>query len=216
MTSPIDGRTSRSSLARFRYLPLVLYAIVFFLEACLMASTVLRKDAYFPYLAPHYLAVVLLATCAPIALGLLALLVFATSMAARGRGRYLPVILVAVVTPLMCGLGFLFWMGAIYGTGSSSPVAQASFAGSTYRLNYATPGDPPMPSFVLLECRPVPILCREVGEISDIDLYQPLPPIELHAASDGLTVIVDDSPMATYIEGVLTCVPAPDGPRCLN
>lgn len=214
MTPSAPQRSAGVSRGWMRTLALVLYSLVLLLQAGLLASTLLRKQAYLPVLGRDYRVALVLATCVPVALGMTAISVAATSLAAQGRRRYIPIGIVAAVTPLACCLGFFWWMGAAYGTGSSQPAAVLTTAGSTYRLEYATPGDPPQPSLLLLECKPVPALCREVGGITNVSHSGSFPDVELQAGSEGVTVILDGAPIATYSDGVLRCLPGQGVHRC--
>jgi hypothetical protein len=214
MTSSQAVRSPGRSRRWMQILSLTLYLLVLLLQAGLLASALLRKQAYLPYFDRDYQSVIFLATCIPLTLGLVAVLAIATSFVAQGRHRYVPIGLVAVVTPLACCLGFLWWMGAVYGAGSSRPAALLTTAGSTYRLEFATPGDPPKPSLLLLECKPSPALCREVGEITNFSLSEAFPNVELQAGIDGVTVLLGGTAIATYSDRVLRCVAGPDAALC--
>ena len=202
---------SRSTL---KVLLIALYAALLMLEACLIASTALRKHAYLPYLGTDYAEVLALATCIPLALGVVGVVAFTTSLFVGRRRWFIPAAVIALVTPLICCVGFLFWMGVIYGTGSGTTVARAEERGVVYRLDYTTPGDPPMPALILLECKPVPFLCREVGVISNLDVHPPLPELTLRPGADGLAVWVNGTPVAEYVDGVLACGPAVGAAQC--
>lgn len=214
MTASDPARRPPTLKGKLGSLSFALYAACFLLEAGLVATTFLRKHAYLPYLAPHYTAVLVIATITPIALGLLGVLAFVASLSRSRPSRYFLAGMTGVVTPLMCGLGFFWWLGVVFGAGFSQTVAQANFEGAVYRLDYATPGDPPLPGFILYECKPISVLCRQIGEISDTGLSQPLPDLELGATPAGLTVLVDHAPIATYVGGVLTCAQADHAPHC--
>ena len=214
MADSNEAHEPSKSHSTLKALLVALYAALLMLEVCLIASTALRTHAYLPYLGTDYAATLALATCIPLALGVAGVVAIATSLFVGRRRWFIPAAVIALVTPLICCVGFLFWMGVIYGTGSGTTVARAEEQGVVYRLDYTTPGDPPMPALILLECKPVPFLCREVGVISNLDMHPPLPELTLRPGADGLAVLVNGTPVAEYGDGVLACVPAVGAAQC--
>jgi hypothetical protein len=214
MADTDQAHVASNSHSTQRALIIALYAALLMLEVCLIASLALRKHAYLPCLETDYAADLALATCIPLALALASVGAIAVSLFAGRRWWIFPAAVIALVTPLICCAGFLFWMGVIYGLGSATTVARAAEQGVVYRLDDTTPGDPPMPVLILLECRPTPFLCRQVGMISNLDVHPPLPELTLRPGADGLSGLADGSLVARYVNGVLACVPSVGAAQC--
>jgi hypothetical protein len=183
-------------------------------QAALLALTSLRRSLYLPYVAPHYYSIWLVSTAILFGLLIAVAIAILAALNSPHPRRFLHALLIAAPAGLLFAASCGWWGDLAMGVGQSDTVAQLGFHGALYRLDYTAPGEPPWPSLYIYECRPSPLLCRQIGTITDIQVYRPLPALQLRATDGGFAIIVGDSPVALFADGVLTCAKTESPPSC--